>query len=299
MIIKRTQRVWAFLTVAALVLMTLGSGLFAPLLAQADSRRQPVITVNFDFDSLPKKSLNKGDDSFDKHVWIHQWLGKEKSKDIQISKETKSVTLSPLNGEKNIEFIVYIGKSNGTHPETIWHPWGHPDQYAQTANIKAYVGRTINVNYGNLTNKAADLPAIPEDKNMYMPELLECDGSIPTVEQMTMDFVMPSTMFKMDDGEIQFPPASGKPTLKIVSSPFPAEVTNNGYIKFPLIPSDAQLGKHEIQVEFTYADGTKQFVDVPFIVTEKKSPELKSQLWKLSYADTTVQQLKSATVDLT
>ncbi|WP_216388590.1 Rib/alpha-like domain-containing protein [Arcanobacterium phocae] len=57
---------------------------------------------------------------------------------------------------------------------------------------------------------------------------------------------------------------------------------------------------YNYMVTVTQADGAK--TEVPVMVKVAKAgdaPELKSQLWKLSYADTTLQQLKSATVKLT
>ncbi|SDU79530.1 Putative Ig domain-containing protein [Arcanobacterium phocae] len=57
---------------------------------------------------------------------------------------------------------------------------------------------------------------------------------------------------------------------------------------------------YEFTVVVTHLDGEVTTVPVKITITKAdNAPELKSQLWKLSYADTTVQQLKSASVDLT
>ncbi|WP_216396044.1 Rib/alpha-like domain-containing protein, partial [Arcanobacterium phocae] len=57
---------------------------------------------------------------------------------------------------------------------------------------------------------------------------------------------------------------------------------------------------YEFTVAVTHLDGKVTTVPVKITVTKTdNAPELKSQLWKLSYADTTVQQLKTASVDLT
>uniref|UniRef100_UPI001C0EA73C Rib/alpha-like domain-containing protein n=1 Tax=Arcanobacterium phocae TaxID=131112 RepID=UPI001C0EA73C len=57
---------------------------------------------------------------------------------------------------------------------------------------------------------------------------------------------------------------------------------------------------YKFTVAVTHLDGEVTTVPVKITVTKAdNAPELKSQLWKLSYADTAVQQLKSVSVDLT
>ncbi|QRV02807.1 YPDG domain-containing protein [Arcanobacterium phocisimile] len=105
-----------------------------------------------------------------------------------------------------------------------------------------------------------------------------------------------------------------KVTLDGKKSSAPADVSFTRDAKMPdWITVDAKTGvitattdeyvpaeTYNYMVTVTQADGAK--TEVPVMVKVAKAgdaPELKSQLWKLSYADTTLQQLKSATVKLT
>ncbi|WP_216381373.1 Rib/alpha-like domain-containing protein [Arcanobacterium phocae] len=259
--------------------------------AEETATQKASLEVTFDFDSLPSDRP-----TFKDMVRVYQWsVDKKTKKDQAISKDTKTISLTPLGDDKTINFYVYVGKDQGYGPEIsdrdLYSFSGKKAKTAELSNV--HVGRSLEISFANLMDSKDSLPEIPTDASLYEPLFLEepnTPDSFSSIEQGASELVLPRVMFKPKNGVPLIKVPSGDFSLSLKTTPFGAEVINPGYLRLGPIDIDAQLGKHNINVEITYADGSKESATASFIVTEKLTPELESQLWDISYPDLTLEQ---------
>ncbi|WP_216431719.1 Rib/alpha-like domain-containing protein [Arcanobacterium phocae] len=302
MVRSTVERRGAALIAFSLAFLGFGFNFSHSATAQAEEPtiQRASLEIDFDFKTLPTERP-----SFRDMVRVYQWSSdKTIKKDQSISKDTHKISLTPLGNDNTINFYVYVGKDQGYAPEIFTRDlYSFSGTKAKTAELSdIHVGRTLNISFANLMDSKETLPTVPTDASLYEPLFLEDTAkpdSFTSVEQGASELVLPRVMFNDQNAFLMSTLPSGDFTLRLSSNTFHAEVINSGYLRLGPIDVDAELGKHKIKVLVNYADGSFEYTSASFNITEKKSPELKSQLWKLSYADTTVQQLKSATVDLT
>ncbi|WP_216404857.1 Rib/alpha-like domain-containing protein, partial [Arcanobacterium phocae] len=257
MIIKRTQRVWAFLTAATLVLMALGSGLFTPLFAHADTDQKAGVTVNFDFDSV------KGMNDFADHVWVYQWAAPFGTPNTayRITPEKKTVTFKPFNNEQTAHFIVFIGDFNGGI--TVWNRWNEGSQ-AQTDDITAQPGQSYLVKYDQL-KKQGSAPQPAKMSELYTP--LFTGGEIERGKTLTLE----SPTFT----DINSAPATPDTLGYAVQGDEKLQATIKDAGVLVVKPKyDAVLGQSQLQVTVTYKDGSTDTVPVNINVKEAQVMDL-------------------------
>uniref|UniRef100_UPI001C0F17A5 Rib/alpha-like domain-containing protein n=1 Tax=Arcanobacterium phocae TaxID=131112 RepID=UPI001C0F17A5 len=170
-----------------------------------------------------------------------------------------------------------------------------PDEYVAAQNYKFTVavthldGEVTTVPVKITVTKADNAPELKSQ----LWKLSYADTAVQQLKSVSVDLT--ATLFEKErplPRAVTFAKGADMPSW-ITVDPKTGKVTAN--------PDEyAAAQDHTFTVAVTHLDGKVTTVPVKITITKAdNAPELKSQLWKLPYADTTVQQLKTASVDLT